>query len=143
MTRIVFGIMAIALSVTLVACGGSDDGSEPEPAATTAAAEADDASTGATPAAGGQLTGTVGPGFTITLTQDGAPVTELAAGTYEIAIEDKASTQNFHLTGPNVDEATDVGEEVTTTWTLDLAPGEYTYVCDPHASSMTGGFTVT
>jgi plastocyanin len=35
-------------------------------------------------------------------------------------------------------------EEVTeVTWDLDLEPGEYSYVCDPHASSMNGSFTVS
>jgi plastocyanin len=34
-------------------------------------------------------------------------------------------------------------EEVTTvTWTLTFAPGTYRYVCDPHATQMTGSFIV-
>ena len=35
------------------------------------------------------LTGTVGPGFTITLTKAGPKVTKLKAGTYIIKISDK------------------------------------------------------
>ena len=91
----------------------------------------------------GTLNGTVGPGFTITLTQDGAPVESLPAGTYEIVVDDKADVHNFHLTGPGVDQMTEVGETGTVTWVVTLEAGEYTFQCDPHASSMNGSFTVS
>ncbi len=42
-------------------------------------------------AGGTTLNGTVGPGFTITLTQNGKKVTTLKAGTYTFKIADKAS----------------------------------------------------
>jgi plastocyanin len=130
-----------AVALLAVACGGGGDtsGETPPPAATVESGAP--AESGA--AAGGALTGTVGPGFTITLTQDGQPVTSLPAGTYEITVDDQSSSHDFHLSGPGVDEATDVGETGMTTWTVTLEPGEYTYVCDPHASSMNGSFTVT
>ena len=31
----------------------------------------------------------------------------------------------------------------TQSWEVTFEAGSYTYVCDPHASSMTGSFTVT
>src|SRR5215216_6008667 len=50
------------------------------------------------------LTGTVGPGFTITLTTQGKNVTKLKAGTpYRFVISDRSSIHDFHLTGPGFD----------------------------------------
>lgn len=88
------------------------------------------------------LVGTVGPGFTISLTNDGVAVTTLEAGSYEITVDDKSSIHNFHLFGPGVDEKTDVAASGTVTWTVKLEKGAYTYQCDPHAASMNGSFTV-
>jgi plastocyanin len=90
-----------------------------------------------------KLTGTVGPGFTITLTQSGKKVSSLKAGKYTFAISDKSSIHNFHLTGPGVNKSTSVGKTGSSTWTLTLKKGTYKYVCDPHASSMKGSFKVT
>ena len=89
------------------------------------------------------LTGTVGPGFTITLAKAGKKVSKLKAGTYIFKIADKASDHNFHLKGPGVDKKTSVGAKTNVTWKLKLKPGKYTYVCDPHKSFMKGSFTVT
>ena len=47
-----------------------------------------------------KLTGTVGPGFTITLKKAGKKVTTLTAGTYSITVVDKSNIHNFHLRGP-------------------------------------------
>src|SRR5438045_7504399 len=44
---------------------------------------------------GSTLKGTVGPGFTITLQQNGKKVTSLKAGKYKFVIADKASIHNF------------------------------------------------
>ena len=89
------------------------------------------------------LNGTVGPGFTITLKKSGVKVTKLKAGKFVFKIADKSSIHNFHLKGPGVNKLTSVGKSGTTTWTLTLKKGKYTYVCDPHASFMKGSFTVT
>ncbi|HLK45481.1 MAG TPA: plastocyanin/azurin family copper-binding protein [Acidimicrobiales bacterium] len=89
------------------------------------------------------LTGTVGPGFTITLKQGGKTVKTLKAGTYVFKISDKSAIHNFHLTGPGVDKKTSVGGQGTSTWKLTLKKGTYKYVCDPHASIMKGSFTVS
>ena len=89
-----------------------------------------------------RLTGTVGPGFTIDLRNGSTKVTSLKAGTYTIFVNDKSNGHNFHLRGPWVNKATSVPGVQQTTWTVTLRVGKYTYVCDPHASTMKGGFTV-
>jgi plastocyanin len=89
------------------------------------------------------LTGTVGPGFTITLTQGGKKVTALKAGSYTIKIADKSNIHNFHLTGPGVNKKTSVPATGSTTWKVTLKKGTYKFVCDPHASIMKGSFKVT
>ena len=89
------------------------------------------------------LNGTVGPGFTITLTQGGKKVSKLKAGTYVFKIADKSTIHDFHLTGPGVNKKTTVVGQGTTTGKLTLKKGTYKYVCDPHASIMHGAFTVT
>ena len=100
------------------------------------------ATAGARPAGTPVLTGTVGPGFTITLKQSGKLVKSLKAGTYAFTIQDKSAIHNFHLTGPGVNKSTTVGGTGTSHWTLKLKAGTYKYVCDPHASIMHGSFTV-
>lgn len=89
------------------------------------------------------LNGTVGPGFTITLKKGTTKVTKLTAGKYKFVIADKSSIHNFHLKGPGLDKKTSVGGMGTTTWTITLKKGKYTFVCDPHASFMKGSFTVS
>jgi len=89
------------------------------------------------------LTGTVGPGFTITLKKGSTKVSKLKAGKYVFKISDKSSIHNFHLKGPGIDKKTSKAAVVNVTWTLTLKKGKYTYVCDPHASIMKGSFKVT
>ena len=91
------------------------------------------------------LLGTVGPGFTISLKDSkGKTVKTLPAGKYTVKVIDKSNIHNFHLKGPGVDkEITDVGFQGTKTVTVTLKKGKYTFVCDPHASTMHGGFSVT
>jgi hypothetical protein len=94
-------------------------------------------------AADGKLTGTVGPGFTIKLVgADGLPVQRLAPGTYEVAVDDRSPEHNFHLSGPGVDVATPVDDIGAQTFAVTLRDGRYTFVCDPHALTMRGGFDV-
>ena len=90
-----------------------------------------------------RLMGRVGPGFEIVLLNaSGQPVTQLAPGTYEIVVDDLAANHNFHLTGPGVNQRTEVPFVGAVTWTVTLTDGTYTYVCDPHAEGMRGTFTV-
>lgn len=95
-------------------------------------------------AADGRLTATVGPGFSIRLTNTdtGEAVTRLDPGTYVITVDDKAEEHDFHLQGPGVDMFTQVAFVGTVTWTVTLKEGRYTYQCDPHRSQMNSGFTV-
>jgi plastocyanin len=90
-----------------------------------------------------KLVGTVGPGFTITLTKGGKKVSALMHGSYTIVVADKANNHNFHLTGPGVNKTTSVGGMGVTTWKVTLKKGTYKYVCDPHAGFMKGSFKVT
>jgi plastocyanin len=91
----------------------------------------------------GTLQGTVGPGYSITLTQNGTKVTHLDPGTYTIDVNDQADVHNFHLFGPGVDQSTTVEGTGTATWTVTFQDGAtYTYVCDAHPGSMIGKFTV-
>lgn len=90
-----------------------------------------------------KLVGTVGPGFTITLRDaQGAAVTRLDPGAYEIEVRDLAEEHNFHLRGPGVDRSTSVAGTGTETWNVTLREGTYTFWCDPHPTSMRGTFTV-
>lgn len=131
-------LMIAAVSLALTACGSK--------ASSTSATTGTPGTTGTTAsnAGGNSLVGTVGPGFTITLTKGGSPVSTLAAGTYAITVSDKSSMHNFHLFGPGVEQKTDVGGTGTFNWTVTFKPGSYTYQCDVHfASGMIGHFTVT
>lgn len=93
--------------------------------------------------AGKRLIGTVGPGFSIALkTPSGAAVRTLRAGTYTVVVRDRSDAHNFHLRGRGVDKATTVGDATTKTWRIKFAAGTYTYVRDPHASSMRGSLRV-
>ena len=85
-----------------------------------------------------RLTGTDGPGFTITMSKK-----TVKAGTYKIVIRDRSSIHNFHLTGPGVNKKTSVRAVGTTTWTVKLKKGNYKFVCDPHVSIMHGVLKVT
>ena len=91
-----------------------------------------------------KLQGSVGPGFTITLKKGGAKVRTLKAGKYSITVSDKATSHNFHLTGPGLNkQITGLSFKGTKTITVTLKKGTYKYVCDPHASVMKGSFRVT
>ena len=90
----------------------------------------------------GALQATVGPGYSINLTQNGVKVTHLDPGTYTITVNDQADIHNFDLFGPGVKESTGVDTTGTTTWTVTFTDGTYNYVCDAHPASMSGKFTV-
>jgi hypothetical protein len=129
--RIALATLLVAIGLGVAACGGDDDdgdqGSAPETTPATAGSE------------GGTIQGSVGPGFEISVS--GAD--DLSAGSYTLSVDDQSPEHNFHLTGPGgVDVSTDVGEEGEQTFDVTLEPGEYTFVCDPHASQMNGTFTV-
>ena len=90
------------------------------------------------------LKGTVGPGFTITLTQAGHKVTTLKAGTYQLVVSDRSSEHNFVLRGPGATRSlSSVGAMSSRTLTIKLTKGAWTYYCAPHADEMRGTFRVT
>jgi len=93
------------------------------------------------------LHGTVGPGFTITLTKGGKKVTKLRAGSYRFVVADRASIHNFVLEkarGGTFERAiTSVPFIGTKALTVKLTPGRWEYYCRPHESTMHGDFTVT
>jgi plastocyanin len=98
---------------------------------------------GAAPEQSATLHATVGPGFTISLTTDaGVRVTHLDPGAYVIEVDDLAEEHNFHLQGPGVDRATEIGATGKQTWNVTFSDGTYFYVCDPHSGLMHGSFTV-
>ena len=90
-----------------------------------------------------QLQASVGPGFTISLKDaSGAKVTHLDPGTYAVHVVDQSDMHNFDLTGPGVSKSTEVTEVGEQEWTVTFTDGTYRYVCDVHATSMKGSFTV-
>jgi plastocyanin len=99
----------------------------------------------AAPAATPTLNGTVGPGFTIKLTQAGKKVSTLKAGSYTFVISDKSSMHSFGLDGPKgfAKDFTSVGFTGTKTITVTLKKGSYKFYCQPHESSMFGTFKVS
>ena len=118
MTRM-FVLVAIGLVVAVTLAGGA---------------------TAATPT----LTGTVGPGFTITLTKGGKMVRWLTAGRYPVVVGDRSTMHNFVLEGPGVErDVTTVPFRGTKTVSVKLRAGKYKFYCRPHESSMFGFVKVT
>jgi plastocyanin len=98
---------------------------------------------GPTAADNGQLTGSVGPGYVISLTDStGAAVTHLDPGTYTLVVHDQSDIHNFHLNGPGVDVSTAIDFVGNQTFTITVVAGTYTFVCDAHFGTMKGSFTV-
>src|SRR5438876_4929162 len=82
-----------------------------------------------------KLTGTVGPGYTISLKKGTAKVKTLKAGRYTVTVADKSNIHNFHLEGPGVSKViTGTAFKGTKSVTVTLKKCTYTYVCDPHAT---------
>jgi plastocyanin len=130
-------LVLLTFGLAVAGCGGDDDdGGGGEAAATTAA---ETGAGGGTTGGGTTLNGSVGPGFDISL--DGTD--GITAGDYTLVVDDQSPAHNFHLTGPGgVDVSTDVSTEGEQSFQVKLVPGEYKFVCDPHASTMNGSFTV-
>lgn len=85
-----------------------------------------------------KFTGTVGPGFTISMAKK-----PTKAGKITLVVSDKSSIHNFHLKGPGgVNVKTSVPATGTKTFKITLKKGKYTFLCDPHSTTMKGSFTV-
>lgn len=130
------GILGVAtLLPVLAACGGSSSGGAAETPTSAGPAQH--------PAS---LVGEVGKddAYEISLADpDGNAITNLAAGTYKLKVEDLSSIHNFHLTGSGVSATTTVSEKATKTFTVTFKAGDYSFMCDPHASQMHGSFHVS
>jgi len=72
---------------------------------------------------------------------DGQRVDRLQPNGYRFVVKDLTKTQNFHLVGPSVNLRTRVPAKATTSWTVYLRPGTYTYRSDKRAT-LRGTFTV-
>jgi plastocyanin len=146
-TGLLLLVLGIAVAaVALAGCGGDDD----EATDTTTETATTETTGTETTATGTKLIGTVGSeadadAYVITLmTEDGADVTTLPAGDYTLEINDLSSIHNFHLTGPGgVDVKSEVGEIEDEDYDVTLEAGTYEFVCDPHASQMSGSFEVS
>ena len=94
----------------------------------------------------GTLRGTVGPGFSISLTQNGKRVRSLPAGTYRLVVADRASIHNFVLErskgGKFEKQLTTVPFTGTKTVTVTLSKGSWEVYCRPHESTMHQSFVV-
>ena len=100
-------------------------------------------STGSTASEATLLTGTVGPGFTITLKKGSTRLRTLKAGRYTIRVTDKSNAHDFKLKGSTSKAITGVAFRGTKSVTVTLRRGTVTYFCSPHASLMKGSFRVT
>jgi hypothetical protein len=93
-----------------------------------------------------QLKGEVYPNSLFKIEMDnkaGKKLKSVRAGTYRIKVEDKATIHNFRLKGPGFNKATSVRKRTEAIWVVKLRKGTYTFLCDPHASTMRGKFRVT
>ena len=89
-----------------------------------------------------KLTGKVGPGAKISLTTAaGARAASLPAGAYSLTVRDLSAKDNFHLTGPGVNQKTGVAKKQTVTWKLTFSSGTCRYRSDAHAK-LKGSFVV-
>src|SRR5439155_14592422 len=89
------------------------------------------------------LQGSVGPGFTISLTDSsGSAVTHLDPGAFAVHVVDQGDIHDFHLVGPGVDKATSIEGTGEVTWDVALTDGTYRFFCDAHPMLMKGSFTV-
>ncbi len=96
---------------------------------------------GPTAADNTQLVGNVGPGYSISLHDaSGNAVTQLDPGTYTLLVHDQSDIHDFDLSGPGVKAATDIEFVGDKTFTITIAQGTYTFVCDAHSSLMHGKF---
>ena len=96
------------------------------------------------PQAGTPLTVTVGPGFSIKITNaSNNVIRQLDPGDYTLTVKNLSPSQehNFHLTGPGVDRAS-AFSNVTETWDVTVVDGLYKYKCDAHPTLMKGSIQV-
>ena len=88
------------------------------------------------------LKGTVGPGYSISLTMGGKKVRTLKPGTYKFVIADRSSYHDFTLEqergGRFERHLTSIAFTGTKTVTLTLRAGQWKFYCSAHPASMSG-----
>jgi hypothetical protein len=92
----------------------------------------------ASDASRGKITGSVGPGMTISVSRH-----KVAHGTYTFTVTDKSTMHNWHIFGPGVNRKTPIAKKVTKTFTVQLVKGTYKIHCDAHPTTMRTKITVT
>jgi plastocyanin len=105
------------------------------------------ASTASSRDASATLKGVVGPGYTISLKQNGKKVKALKPGRYTFSVSDKSSIHNFTLEKEKGShkfekQLTGTGFTGTKTIAVKLTAGEFKYYCSVHESQMFGFFKV-
>jgi hypothetical protein len=88
-----------------------------------------------------QLTATVTAKSITIVDANGKRVRVLQPNRYRIVVHDRSKGQNFHLVGPKVNDKTRIVTTTTTTWTLYLQIGSYSYRSDRNAR-LHGAFIV-
>ena len=139
-TAMIVGVLALGAA----ACTGNADGSTDNGSGDNGGSSQADASSPLQHPT--SLVGVTGKNdaFTISMSDEhGAPISNIAAGTYKLTVHDDSSIHNFHLAGDGVNEITSVGDIGDQSFTVTFKPGTYTFVCDPHASTMNGHFRVS
>lgn len=93
-----------------------------------------------------RLTGTVGPGKTISLVNaHGRRVKTLRPGVYRFVVRDRSTRENFHLLGPGISGfagTTSIPLRGTVVWKLRLSRGTYRYQSDSNPKAVHGSFRV-
>jgi hypothetical protein len=75
-------------------------------------------------------------------TADGKAVRRLDPGTYAIAVDDRASGEDFRLAGPKVSLHTQEQVAFSTVWDVTFEPGTYFFFSDLSPARLHGSFTV-
>jgi hypothetical protein len=90
------------------------------------------------------LSGTDGPGYTITLKKSGKLVKTLKAGSYMFVINDKSNIHGYSLDGPHgfARDFTKIPFVGKKSVLVKLKAGKYKYYCPNHESIMFAHFTV-
>jgi hypothetical protein len=78
------------------------------------------------------IRGNVGPGFTISVSQNRAQ-----PRLFTFIVRDRSAMHNWHISGPgDVNRRTGVRFTGRREWNIRLRVGTYRIVCDPHSSQM-------
>jgi len=94
------------------------------------------------------LKGTVGPGYTVSLTKGGKKVKTLKAGKYKVVVSDKSNFHNSVLErekpeSPKLEkDITGTGFTGSKTVVMTLKPGSWRFYCSVHESQMHQDFKV-